>query len=67
MEQGTRSEVLSLLSFRFVYRDENGILHKHTHSLVSEDVKQDAFLTWACLAWLLENNVSFFFSKIFII
>lgn len=63
MEQGTRTEVLSLLSFRFVFLDAEGKLQKHTHSLVSEDVKQDAFLTWACLAWLLEKRVKFFFLK----
>lgn len=58
MEQGTRSELLSLLSFRMIYKDDEGILHKHTHNLIGDDIKQDAFLTWACLSWLLTKKVN---------
>ena len=57
MDQGTRSEVLSLLSFRMVFCENDGNIVKHTHSLIGNDVKQDAFLTWGCLSWLLKHKV----------
>jgi hypothetical protein len=63
MDQGGRNEQLSLLSFRMIYKDEHGVLHKHTHNLIGSDNKQDALLTWACLAWLLDTKVKSHYVK----
>ena len=57
MDIGTRSELLSLLSFCMIYMANDGVLEKHTYNLVGNDVKQDAILTWSCLSWLLLNKV----------
>ena len=57
MDIGTRSELLSLLSFCMIYMANNGVLENHTYNLVGNDVKQIAILTWSCLSWLLLNKV----------
>ena len=57
MDIETRSELLSLFSFRMIYMANNGVLEKHTYNLVGNNVKQDAILTWNCLSWLLLNKV----------
>lgn len=56
MDQGAQQTTLSLLSFQMVWL-QDGIIHKHMYNFCGEDVKQDAYLTWACFVWIFENRV----------
>lgn len=59
MSQGTQKESYSLLGFHLIWFDKDeGQLCSVTYSFVGEDIKQDAFLTWACLYYILKHLVS---------